>query len=304
MLSTRKQSIFGKIILLLCTIIWGSSFFILKNTLDEVPIYFLLTVRFLFAGVIMSIIFAPRWKYINIKYILAGGIAGIFLALAYILQTIGLQYTTPGTNAFLTVTYCILVPFMMWIITKKRPSIANFSAALICICGISLVCLDGGITSFSFKGEGLTLLCGLFFAAQMVVIGLYGNKLDIMLFTTIQFLTAAIVCLIFFFIFEDFPTSLSTNSILSIAYVTVFATLICFIFMNVGIKYTSANSASLILSLEAVFGVAFSMIFYKERLTLQVAIGFVIIFIGILINETKLSFLHKKPKDNIAPDNK
>lgn len=304
MLSANKRSIFAKIILFLCTIIWGSSFFILKNTLDEVPIYFLLTVRFLSSAVLMSLIFAKRYKHFNMKYLLIGGLAGIFLAFAYIFQTIGLQYTTPGTNAFLTTTYCLLVPFMMWIFTRKRPSIYNFIAALICIVGLSLVCLDGGGISFSVKGEGFTLICGIFFAAQMVVIGLYGEKLDIMLFTIFQFFTAGVVCLIFFFIFEKPPTSLSTGSMLSIVYVTVFATLICFIFMNVGIKYTSATSASLILSLESVFGIIFSMIFYKERITLQVGIGFAVIFIAILISETQFSFLHKKPKDNIASDDK
>ena len=72
---------------------------------------------------------------------------------------------------------------------------------------------------------------------------------------------------------------------LSLVYVTVLATCVCFVMMNVGIKYASPVSASLILSLEAVFGVAFSMIFYRERLTLQVGLGFLIIFAAIVLSE-------------------
>lgn len=63
------------------------------------------------------------------------------------------------------------------------------------------------------------------------------------------------------------------------------ATCVCFVMMNVGIKYASSVAASLILSLEGVFGVAFSMIFYHERLTLQVGLGFLVIFAGILLSE-------------------
>lgn len=66
--------------------------------------------------------------------------------------------------------------------------------------------------------------------------------------------------------------------------------------MNMGIKHTTASSSSLILCLESVFGILFSMIFYHERPTLQTAVGFVIIFVGIVLNETKPKFALKRIK--------
>lgn len=292
MTGSKKREVWAKVMLFASTIFWGSSFFIIKDTLDEIPVYFLLTLRFLLSAVIMSVIFYKKWKLINKDYIISGAITGVFLALAYICQTIGLKYTTPGTNAFLTTVYCIIVPFMAWAVTKKAPDKRNVICAFIAIFGIGLVCLDKAL-GFSFMGEGMTILCGVFFAAQIVAIDVWGKRLDIILYTIIQFFAAFIICLVFSLIFEAPPEAVSTKAVFSIGYLAVFATVISFIFMNVGIKNTNASESSLILCLESVFGVAFSMIFYHERPSLQAIIGFAVIFTALIINEVRPSV--KKP---------
>ena len=110
------------------------------------------------------------------------------MGVAYIFQTIGLKHTTPGTNAFLTTVYCVIVPFLSWAVSKKRPDVWNFIAAAICITGIGLVCLDGKM-SFSFLGEGFTLICGIFYALQIVAVEKWCSDLDVILHTIIQFFT-------------------------------------------------------------------------------------------------------------------
>lgn len=193
----------------------------------------------------------------------------------------------------MTTVYCVIVPFLSWAVSKKRPDIYNFIAAAICITGIGLVCLDGKM-SFSFLGEGFTLICGIFYALQIVAVEKWCSDLDVILHTIIQFFTAFFICFIFFISSESFPKHISTGSVLSLVYVTAFVTALCFVFMNMGIKHTTASSSSLILCLESVFGILFSMIFYHERPTLQTAVGFVIIFVGIVLNETKPKFALKK----------
>lgn len=294
MVSSKKMGVIAKIMLFTATLIWGSSFFILKNTLDEIPVFFLLGVRFLSSAVILGLIFIKRWKQFNLKYLWTGAVTGAFLGLAYIFQTIGLMHTTPGRNAFLTAVYCVLVPFMCWLVMKKKPDIYNIAAAVVCIAGIGLVCLDGGGEAFSFMGEGFTLICGIFFGAQMVAIEVWCKEMDVILHTVIQFFSAFVICFIFFLCFEDLPTGFSAGAGWSLVYVSVFATCVAFVFMNVGIKHTSASYSSLVLCLEAVFGTLFSIVFYRERVSLQVGIGFFIIFCGVVTNETKLSFLRKK----------
>ena len=283
-MSDGAKSGAAKVILFLSTIIWGSSFFVLKDTLDEVPPYFLLSFRFLVAAVLLGLICFRKWKLFNRTYLWQGVLTGVFLAFAYIFQTLGLQHTTPGTSAFLTTVYCVLVPLIGWAVTRKRPTLLNIAAAVVAVAGIGLVCLDGGI-GFTLEGEGYTLICGVFFALQIVAVDKFGAKLDTLLFTTVQFFTAFVICAVFFLAKESFPSSLSQGSVGSLVYVSVMATCLCFVMMNVGIKYASSVAASLILSLEGVFGVAFSMLFYHERLTLQVGMGFAVIFLAILMSE-------------------
>lgn len=256
--------------------------------------YFLLCVRFLFSAILLSIVFVKKWKLLNLKYLWTGAITGAFLGFAYIFQTIGLKHTTPGTNAFLTTVYCVIVPFLSWAVSKKRPDIYNFIAAAICITGIGLVCLDGKM-SFSFLGEGFTLICGIFYALQIVAVEKWCSDLDVILHTIIQFFTAFFICFIFFI----FKRKLPKAYIYGLGVIACICYRICnrallLIFMNMGIKHTIASSSSLILCLESVFGILFSMIFYHERPTLQTAVGFVIIFVGIVLNETKPKFALKK----------
>jgi len=289
----KNLRLISKLMLLTATVIWGSSFFILKNTLDELPTFFLLSFRFLAAAVIMSIVFIKRFKRFTFKHLWAGLLTGAALGIAYAAQTVGLKNTTPGINAFLTATYCIIVPFLMWTVTKKAPDKFNLAAAVICLAGIGLVCLGSGGVSFGFMGEGLTLLCGFFFALHIVAVAVWGKELDLIVYTVFQFFAAFLVCLAFFFICgEAIPDGISASSWLSLAYLTVLCTLVCFLFMNFGIKHTSAAYSSLVLCLEAVFGVLFSIAFYPdEHITLQIGCGFAVIFAGVVINETKLSFL-------------
>ena len=293
-INENKIGIISKLLLFTATLIWGSSFFILKNTLDELPTFFLLSVRFLAAAVLLGLIFAKRFKRFNLKHLRTGLVTGLSLGIAYATQTVGLDHTTPGINAFLTATYCVLVPFMMWGVTKKAPDKFNLIAAVLCLTGIGLVCVGTGASGFGI-GEVLTLVSGVFFALQMVAVAVWGDDLDLIVFTVIQFFTAFLVNLVCFFAFgEKIPESISFGSVLSLAYLAVMCTILCFLFMNFGIKHTSASYSSLVLSLESVFGVLFSIIFYPdEHITPQIGCGFAVIFVSMVINETKLSFLRK-----------
>lgn len=287
-MTDRKRAALARLMLLAGAALWGSSYFILKNALDEVPVYLLLAIRFFFAGLILLAVRAPRLRTLNRRCIGTGALTGVFLALAYIFQTVGLTHTTPGTSAFLTTVYCILVPFLSFVFTKRRPDVYNLVAAVACLAGIGLISLDSGL-NFSFSGEGMTLIGGVFFALQIVAVEAWCADEDVLLHTAVQFLTAFAVCFACALVTGqgNLILSFSGRTLLALVYVTVFVTALAFVLMNVGIKYTTANTSSLILSLEAVFGVAFSMVFYHERPGLQKIIGFAVILAAVLLSELK-----------------
>lgn len=289
----------SRILLLAATVIWGTTFFIMKNTLDVMESSFIMAVRFSIGTILLTLIFLPRLKKYNIGYFIGGGITGVVTGVASIIQTVGLSYTTPGKNAFLTAAYCVIVPFLYWITAKKRPTVYNVISAFVCIIGIGFVTLNRDL-QFNI-GDLLTLCSGFFFAIHIICIKKFGANKDVFLFNIAQFLFTAIVCWISFAIFEDFPKGVALSSWLSLLYLGVFGTTVAFTFMTFGIKYLSPSSSSLILSLESVFGILFSLIFYNEKITISIAIGFVLILAAVVISETELKFLKLK---SIKKDNK
>lgn len=248
--------------------------------------YFILMVRFLLGGIIIAVCFPKRWKKFTPDIIWRGGLTGIIVAGAYVTQTIGLKHTTPGINAFLTATYAVMVPFMMWAVTKKAPSIFNVIAGVLGVVGIGLVSFDGGSGGFSFMGEGMTLICGVFFALQIVFIAVFGKEKDSVLFTVFELIACGITMGILYLAFEvDQEIVFTVASTTRLLYLTIMGTSFALLAMTWGMEHTSTSSASLIMSLEAVFGVLFSIIIYKEKLTVQIGAGFGVIFIALIVSE-------------------
>ena len=286
------KRILPKFALFSAALIWGSSFFIVKNTVDIFPTNFLLAIRFTIGCLLLCVLFPKKLTQLNRTCLWQGIVLGLLIFTAYCIQTIGLTDTTPGKNAFLTAAYCILVPFLYWITDKRRPDLYNFSAAFLCLAGTGLVSFDG---SFSMRfGDAMTLISALFFAAHIVAGARFGGKSDPILLTILQFGTAAVCSWVLGFTTETFPKEIPLNAALGLLYLAVFATTIALLLQNIGLKYADPTSGAILLSLESVFGVLFSMLFYQERLTLRLGAGFLLIFIAVILSETKLSFLRKK----------
>lgn len=286
------KRILPKFALFSAALIWGSSFFIVKNTVDIFPTNFLLAIRFTIGCLLLCALFPKKLTQLNRTCLWQGIVLGLLIFTAYCIQTIGLTDTTPGKNAFLTAAYCILVPFLYWITDKRRPDLYNFSAAFLCLAGIGLVSFDG---SFSMRfGDAMTLISALFFAAHIVAGARFGGKSDPILLTILQFGVAAVCSWVLGFTTETFPKEIPLNAALGLLYLAVFATTIALLLQNIGLKYADPTSGAILLSLESVFGVLFSMLFYQERLTLRLGAGFLLIFIAVILSETELSFLRKK----------
>lgn len=272
--------------------IWGSSFFIMKNTLDAIPVQYLLAIRFTMGAVLLALVCWKRWGKVTADYLWRGAIIGGCLYLAYSIQTYGLALTTPSKNAFLTAVYCVIVPFLYWLFAKVKPDRYNVLAAVLCVTGVGLVSLTGDLTVN--LGDGLTLLCAVFYAAHIVAVAKVSPGKDIYLLTVFQFAFAALYAWIGGALTETFPASALADSqiLLPLCYLGVMATAVALLFQNVGQVNSDPASASVILSLESVFGVLCSVIFADDSVSLRMAVGFVLIFIAVVCSETKFAFLH------------
>ena len=286
----------AKPMLFAAALIWGSSFFLMKDSLDTLPVQYLLAFRFTIGTVLMTLFCWNRWKKFTVDYLWRGAIIGGFLYLAYVVQTYGLSLTTPSKNAFLTAVYCVLVPFLYWLFAKVRPDRYNILAAFLCVAGVGFVSLEGDLSVNT--GDLLTLLCAVFFASHIVSVAKVSPGKDIYLLTTFQFAFFALYAWIAAICLEEFPTQFTGGTWFSLLYLGIMATTVALLFQNVGQVNSDPASASVILSLESVFGVLCSVIFYHDQVTLKLLLGFALIFVAVLCSETKFSFLRKKVDKN------
>lgn len=286
----KKPAVWGRAALLAAALIWGSSFIVMKDTVDAVPVFLLLAVRFTLGSVLISLLFFRRLMKMTAANLRHGAVIGVLMFLAYVFQTIGLTDTTPGKNAFLTAIYCVAVPFICWVLFRRIPTRWNWIAAVMCMGGVGLVSLDGDLSIR--MGDALTLVGGVLFSLHMVAVSHWGEKEDPIVLTIVQFITAAVCC--WFAVAITGETQLETlnGTWPQLLYLTVFATVAAMIFQNVGQSVVSASSASILLSFESVFAVAFSLLLGAEQLTLRVGAGFGLIFLAVLASETQFSFLH------------
>ena len=278
---------------MIATLIWGTSFIILKNTLDSLPVMFVLAVRFTISAVVLFIIFHKKFIGVSKKTIITGLTLGGILATAYLLQTYGLKGVSPGENAFLTSTYSVMVPFMCWALFKRKPDVFSIVAGVLCVGGIGLVAFTDGTGLTVGLGQILTLVCAVFYGLQIIVISIFGEREEPMVILCIQLAVVGTVCLIGTLCFEVGRQEIALDGglILTLLYLTFFCTLFAQGCQMVGQKFVPTSQASIILSLESVFGLLFSAILGGESFNVLSVIGFALIFVSVIISETKLKFI-------------
>ena len=280
-----------KVLLLLVTMAWGASFVYMKDMVAVFPPGWLLGIRFTIAGLVILPFLLKRLRLrLTWKALAAGMVMGLLDFLGFFTQTVGLQTVSPGINAFLTAVYVVLVPFMWWVVAKRKPTKANIVAAFVAIVGIWLVSVTSASGSLSIGfGEIMTLLCAFFFTSIVVSVpsAIFSVFYDVLMLTVIQFITEGLLGLATGAVFETLPalTQITPVIVGELAFVVLFATIFAFGVQNIALARIEPTQASLILSLESVFGVVFSILLYGELLTVRLVVGFVLIFIALLVSE-------------------
>ncbi len=293
-MTDRTMKRLAKPMLFAAAFFWGASFMLMKGALDNIPTGYLIAIRFTVGTPMVALISWRHWKSFTPDYLWRGGLAGLLLFGVYWAQTVGLETTTASNNAFLSAVYCVIVPFMAWLLFRERPDRYNVAAALLCIAGVGLVSLTETLTIS--VGDGFTLLGAVFCAANIIAVARLGRGKDVMLFTVVQLAAVGLCAWVLALTTETFDFSGLTQPevIWPMLYLCVMATAVCLVLMNVGLVWSEPAPAAVILSLEAVFGVILAVIFSGDPLTPRLLAGFALIFVGVLCSETKFSFLRKK----------
>ena len=198
-----------------------------------------------------------------------------------IAQLVGLQYTSPGKQAFLVATYPIFVPFLSWAVTKRRPGLKVLLAAAVMIAGIGLLSLNETLSIG--LGDSLSLLFSVLFALQYVLTAIYAVQIDVITLSFIQFSSAGICALAVTAAAGQWPQAgFSFTAAFGVGYLLVVNLL--FVVQNAALKYTTDARASIITSMQCPFGFLLSVLLMQEPVTPRIAVGCILIFAAVLIS--------------------
>lgn len=282
----------GEIGLTITAIIWGSGFVMSALALDYYTPYQILAVRFTVGALLLGIVFHKRLRRLDKNILMQGTILGILLYAAFALQTVGLQFTTPSKNAFLTGVNVVIVPFIAFIIYKRKLDKFELYGAILALIGVAVLSLQW--SSSINIGDMLTLGCAVMFAFHIFYTGRFVSSGDPILLTLVQMMAAAVISCIAIVSMGETSMSLAPAGVSSVLYLAVFSTTLAFLMQTVAQKHLSETKAAIILSTESVWGMIFSVVLAYEVLTFRMFIGAFIIFIAILLSEVRPQLLRKR----------
>ncbi|MDR0922834.1 MAG: DMT family transporter [Hungatella sp.] len=268
--------------LILVTIIWGGGFVASDMALESLRPFQIMAVRFLLGTVLMGLISIRSLRGITKSEVMAGGLMGLALFAGFAFQIVGLQYTTPSKNAFLTALNVVIVPFISFLILKKKIGARGIAGAVMSVAGVALLSLD---RNFSLGlGDGLTLICAVGFAFQIFLTSEFVKKYRATVLNFIQMITAFLLSFISLIAFGETQFHVTGKGILSVLYLGVISTTVCYLLQTASQKYVDETKAAIILSLESVFGTLFSILILGEIITPRMLAGSVIILGAVVIS--------------------
>jgi drug/metabolite transporter (DMT)-like permease len=282
-----NKRITAELFLLGTTFIWGGTFVIVKVGLEDISPMLLVAVRFSIATALFSLFFYKQILPMRREALRKGSWLGLLLFLGFVLQTVGLNGTTPSKSAFITGTLVIFTPIFQFIIEKRAPKIGNIFGIVVVTVGLwFLTAPASSLLRFGFSlGDGLTLLCAVVFGAYIVYLDLISKEVDIPQLTFLQMFSTSIYAWVSVFIFER-PRFLPTANVLwTLAYSATLATILTTYVQTRYQRDTTPTRAAIIFTLEPVWAAVLSYLMINETIGPTGMLGAGLIILGILISE-------------------
>ena len=252
---------------------WGLSFVVMKSAIERQSVNNFLFTRFVLAVVVMILIRPQVVKHFDKDLLLRGFGAGFLLGGGYIFQTIGLANTGAAITGFVTGLYVILTPLFAAVIFKERVSKSTWLYVFMATVGVALLSLKGWSVGF---GELMVFLSAIAFAAHITALSKWSAGRDVYAMTITQLMMCAMMTGVAS-AFEGYSLPPDNGVWGVVIFTAVFATAIAFIVQTWSQAHMSATKVAVILTMEVVFAAIFAIIFAGERLTLQAALGGVLV---------------------------
>ena len=279
------------LILLGCSVIWGSAFVAQSAAMDLGMLPYAFTaVRMLVGAVcLMPFIYLRRRTALpairegKARLLRSGMLIGVAVAVASCLQQAGLQYTTAGKGAFLTALYILLVPIVGAAFFHRKTGLWTWLCLVIGAVGLWFLSITEAFTLE--KGDALMILCALVFTLQILLVDKFAPDFDPLTLCCLEFLTAGLLSFLPMAIFEGFGFQNIRPAIWCILYCGIFSCGIAYWLQIVGQRHLPPALASLIMSFESVFGAIFGALILHERMTGRELLGCGLIFAALVLSQ-------------------
>jgi drug/metabolite transporter (DMT)-like permease len=277
------KKIIGQLGLLYCAFVWGTGFFIVKDSVSDINPVFLIACRFLIASILMFFIVFLTYRKDMFKNLKQSFVLALFILGFYMAEAWGLSITTAINGGFIAGLFILFVPIYLRVLFKQKLSIWQWIACFTAVLGLWI--LTGGISGFGL-GDFLVFLAAPCYAAFLVYLDKFLRK-DINFLPLVfnQFWMISLMSFVICIVFDCSFKINNTKTLWYVGYLALFLTFSAFFVQMWSQKHVNPIKAGLIISLVSVFGAVFSWTYGGEKLTIHGIVGGLVIFSAILISE-------------------
>jgi len=285
-----SRSLKAHILLVLITLIWGSTFVLVKKALEDSSPLVLNAVRMALAAALLAIYYRKHLAVMTRPALTSGIVVGVFLYLGYGFQTAGLALTTPSKSAFLTGSSTVLVPLFLVLFWRAKIHIWRLVGIALAFLGLFLMTVPAGregLADFARvnRGDLLSIGCAIAFAFQIISLGRASQRFPFEQIAVLQVGTAAILMTLTAPLLEQPRFHASPVVIAAVLITGILGTAVAFTVQAWAQQFTPATHTALIFNMEPVFAWLTSFIVLKERLGLRAGLGALLILAGVLVSE-------------------
>lgn len=281
----ENRELIASVVLGVVALVWGTTYAVIKDTLSVVEPYTLMMMRFSFSAIILSGIYFKKLRKLSWDDIKRGSIIGIFMFLAFYFLIISIRFTTASKFSFIIGAYVLIVPFLSYGLGRRKLNRNEVIGAIVATIGLGFLTIERGV---SFNLWDLVAgCCSFFFAAHMVAIEKYSGKSDAIALTIIQFIVTALIFIVLTGVKEGYNFSVLPQIKWTLGYLVIVSTVIPFAIQNIVQRYISATATALILTLQSAFGSIFAVYYLDERMSLQMILGCILIFVAIVLQQIR-----------------
>lgn len=285
-----SRSVKAHLLLALMTLIWGSTFVLIKEALKDSSPLALNAVRMGLAAVLLAVYYRRHLAAMTRPSLIWGVLVGTFLYLGYAFQTSGLKLTTPSKSAFLTGTSTVLVPLALVLFWRTRIQLWRVVGIALALVGLFLMTVPAGgqgLADFAKVnlGDILSIGCAVGFAFQIIFLGRASQRFPFEQIAVLQIGTAAVLTALTAPLLEQPRFHLSHTVLATVLITGILGTAVAFTVQAWAQQFTPATHTALIFNLEPVFAWLTSYLYLKERLGLRAGGGALLILAGVLVSE-------------------